>query len=94
MVLKAVNSARPEMCIRDRVYRYKTDRTMRKIYSCRFADLAPAPLTEFAVFACMSVSYTHLDVYKRQDMNRSLAATLVIRMPECFSINCNDVFII
>lgn len=23
------------------VYRYKTDRTMRKIYSCRFADLAP-----------------------------------------------------
>lgn len=31
----------------------QTGRTMRKIYSCRFADLAPAPLTEFAVFACM-----------------------------------------
>lgn len=28
-------------------------KTMRKIYSCRFADLAPAPLTVFAVFACM-----------------------------------------
>ena len=70
------------MCIRDRNYhtwRTENDKLLQRMGELRHNG-EEAKGAWFRVKGSKTVSYTHLDVYKRQELERQLPATAVIKL--------------